>query len=81
MEKQKRYDEAYLKVVFAENLKSEMSEKRLTQQEFADALGTTQTQVSRWINGKFFPGFKYYVEICSYLQVKPDRLMRDPYAS
>ena len=44
-----------MKITFAENLKMLRENSKLTQQQLADALHTTQRKVSYWESGKIEP--------------------------
>ncbi len=60
---------------FSKNLKTEMSLRGMTQEKLANALGTTQATVSRWIKGVNQPDFETLFSICRILEVTPNDLL------
>ena len=60
---------------FSKNLKTEMSLRGMTQEKLANALGTTQATVSRWIKGVNQPDFETLFSICIILEVTPNDLL------
>ena len=60
---------------FSKNLKTELSLRGMTQENLANALGTTQATVSRWIKGVNQPDFETLFSICRILEVTPNDLL------
>lgn len=52
------------------------TELRMTQQEFAELLGTTQAQVSQWETGRSAPGSSWQTKIVQKAQIPAKRLAR-----
>lgn len=71
-------EETRVRKMFGWNLKRQLAMRGLTQQQFADLLGTTQGQVGAWATGKTIPSFKGLLRICSVLGISTDHLWRDP---
>lgn len=63
------------KTNFAINLKNALSENRMTQQELANLLHTTQQTVSRWVSGVNEPDFSTFINICVILNETPNNLL------
>ena len=60
---------------FAENLKNEMRNCRISQEKLAKELGTTQATVSRWASGEYQPDFETLFQICEILDTTPNVLL------
>ncbi len=60
---------------FSENLRTALAVHKITQQELANYLGTTQQTVSRWVNGECEPDLTLLLEICLYLDETPNELL------
>ncbi len=56
-------------------IKKIREEKGLTQEKFAEILGISGKQVSKWELGKFKPSLKYLVKICELMSVSADWLI------
>lgn len=60
---------------FSKNLRDLLSNRKLTQQEFAKYLGTTQQTISRWLKGTNEPDLTTLLEICLLLGETPNNLL------
>ena len=60
---------------FADNLKTEMANSHISQEQLAKMLNTTQATVSRWTSGKNQPDFETLFAICDILDVSPNNLL------
>lgn len=60
---------------FGERLQAAIKAKELSQQQFADRLGTTQQAVSRWINGSRQPDLDTFIRICLWLDETPNDML------
>lgn len=70
----------YMRIKFAENLRSLREESKLTQQQLADALNTTQRKVSYWESGKIQPDLENLWKIFDFFNVSIDELVgKEPY--
>ena len=63
--------------IFSHNLRNALYMKGMTQAELAKAVKTTETSVSKWINGAVVPRPKMVDEICRVLKVTRADLMID----
>ena len=63
--------------IFSNNLRNALYMKGMTQSELAKAVKTTETSVSKWINGAAVPRPKMVDEICRALRVTRADLMID----
>ena len=64
-----------MKLYIGENLKRLRTAKNLTQEELADALGSSVQSVSRWENDNSYPDIETIPEIARYFGVTTDELM------
>lgn len=62
---------------FADKVRSLLKLRRLSQSELAEALGTTQPQISRWLEGNTPPRWDYLLKMSRALGVTADYLI-DP---
>ena len=53
-------------------IKGIMTEKKLSQQKFADAIGVNQTTVSQWLLGRKKPGYDSISFICVTFDISPN---------
>ena len=60
---------------FASNLRLALSGSKMTQDELAKCLDTTQQTVSRWCNGINVPDYETLLKICLYLDETPNSLL------
>ena len=60
---------------FPENLRNALAANKMTQQNLADLLGTTQATVHRWLKGVNEPDLTTVLEICLYLDETPNSLL------
>lgn len=60
---------------FPENLRNALRDNKMTQQELADLVGTTQATVNRWLKGVNEPDLATLLEICLYLGVSPNEIL------
>ena len=60
---------------FPENLRNALRDNKMTQQELADLVGTTQATVNRWLKGVNEPDLAILLEICLYLGVSPNEIL------
>ena len=60
---------------FPENLRNALRDNKMTQQELADLVGTTQATVNRWLKGINEPDLATLLEICLYLGVSPNEIL------
>ena len=70
-------EEQKLRKTIGLNLKMIMFTKRVTQMDLSDRLGITQTQISRWVNGKHLPGTKTIVDLSKFFGVPTDYWFQD----
>ena len=61
------------KVTLPRLMKTVMTERGLTQTDAARLIGTSQNNVSRWLNGTF-PKAEFYEGLCKFLGVNLDQL-------
>ena len=64
-----------MKITFAENLKMLRENSKLTQQQLADALHTTQRKISYWESCKIEPDLENLWKICDYFDISIDELI------
>lgn len=64
------------KYKFGENIYDVLKQKKLKQIDIAKAIGTTEVQVSRWMNGERMPQVLTLIRIARFLGVSTDRLLR-----
>jgi transcriptional regulator with XRE-family HTH domain len=62
---------------FAEKVKILMGREKLSQADLAEAVGTHQPQVSKWINNGVKPSLPFAIRIARALRVSLDYLMDD----
>lgn len=60
---------------FSENLREALTAHRMTQQDLANRIGTTQGTVSRWLNDVNEPDLTTLLQICLYLGETPNSLL------
>lgn len=60
---------------FSKRLKEIRLEKGMDQKTLAKALNTSQTNVSRWENGKFQPDIETIIAIAKFFNVTTDYLL------
>lgn len=53
-------------------IKGIMTEKKLSQQKFADIIGVNQTTVSQWLLGRKKPGYDSIYLICRTFNISPN---------
>lgn len=63
-------------LLFKDNLKSFRKERKLSQQQLADALHTTTKTLSHWETGYSEPSLSQLIEIADFFQVTIDELVR-----
>lgn len=61
------------KVTLPRLLRTVMNERGLTQMQTAAEIGTSQNNVSRWLQGTF-PKAEFYEGLCKFLNVNLDQL-------
>lgn len=64
-----------MKLLFADNLRNLRENSKLTQQQLADALQTTQRKVSYWESGKVEPDLENLWKICDFFDISIDELI------
>src|SRR4051794_10286382 len=62
-------------MMFAEKVRNLLKERRLSQSDLAEALGTSQPQVSRWLEGGTPPRWDYLLKMARALGVSVDYLI------
>src|SRR3954469_22427334 len=62
-------------MTFAEKVRNLLKARRLSQSELAEALGTSQPQVSRWLEGGTPPRWDYLLKMARTLGVSADYLI------
>ena len=60
---------------FSKNLREIMTIRKITQQELANKIGTTQATVNRWIKGVNEPDLNTLLEICLLLDITPNEIL------
>lgn len=60
---------------FSKNLQEIMTIHKITQQELANKIGTTQATVNRWIKGVNEPDLNTLLEICLLLDITPNEIL------
>ncbi len=60
---------------FSENLREALAVHKMTQQDLANRIGTTQQTVSRWLKGVNEPDLTTLMDICLYLGETPNSLL------
>lgn len=63
------------RLILAENLREIMSEKGISQQTLANAIGVTEASVSFWLSGRKYPTPGKVQKIADYLGVRKSRLI------
>lgn len=71
-------DESYYRRVFANNLKSCLQEKGVTQKEVAEALGLSQGALSDWMSLRRTPGMDRVQRLAEYFGVEMSDLVEEP---
>ncbi len=64
-----------MKIIVAEHIKELMRSEKLTQTEFANAIGVGQSSVSDWLNSKSEPSIENLWKICDYFDISLDYLV------
>ena len=64
-----------IKSKFSENLKQALFLNKMSQQDLAQKLNTTQQTVSRWVKGINEPDYQKLLEICLCLNETPNSLL------
>ena len=64
-----------MKLTLAENIRIYRKERRLTQQQFAEALGVTVGSVYKWETGQSIPELSMMVEIADFFDTSVDALL------
>ncbi len=59
-------------LAYIDIIKGIMTEKKLSQQKFADAIGVNQTTVSQWLLGRKKPGYDSISLICRTFDISPN---------
>lgn len=57
---------------YIDTIKDIMTNKRLSQQKFADLIGVNQTTVSKWLLGKKKPTYDSINAICKAFDITPN---------
>ncbi len=57
-----------------EVLKVLIKHKRITQKEFASAIGVQEAAISKWLSGMQIPQVELYDIICDYFEISLDQL-------
>ena len=64
-----------MKLTLAENIRAYRKERRLTQEQFAEALGVTVGSVYKWETGQSIPELNMIVEIADFFDTSMDALL------
>ena len=64
-----------MKLTLAENIRAFRKERRLTQEQFAEALGVTVGSVYKWETGQSIPELSMMVEIADFFDTSMDALL------
>ncbi|MBE7089835.1 MAG: helix-turn-helix transcriptional regulator [Clostridiales bacterium] len=64
-----------MEIEFREILKDFLSEKNLTQSDFARQINVKQSQVSEWLKGKCKPGYDVLKSIAHTFNISADYLL------
>ena len=64
-----------MKLTLAENIRAFRKERRLTQEQFAEAMGVTVGSVYKWETGQTIPELSMLVEIADFFDVSMDVLL------
>ena len=59
-------------LAYIDIIKGIMTEKKLSQQKFADIIGVNQTTVSQWLLGRKKPGYDSISFICGRFDIAPN---------
>lgn len=59
-------------LAYIDIIKGIMTEKKLSQQKFADIIGVNQTTVSQWLLGRKKPGYDSISFICGRIDISPN---------
>lgn len=60
---------------FHENLKKVMKNRKISQEELADAIGTSAASISYWLNNKAQPTVENFKKIVEYLKIDANELL------
>lgn len=60
---------------FSKNLREIMTIRKITQQDLANKIGTTQATINRWIKGVNEPDLNTLLEICLLLDITPNEIL------
>ncbi len=63
-----------MELPYIETLRQLMSDKNLSQQKLADALGVNQTTVSQWLLGRKKPGYDSIMLLYNKFGITPNEL-------
>ena len=63
------------RATFAKTLDDQLRESRISQSDFADAIGVSKSIVTLWINGKSYPRIDTIQKIADYFGVSTDYLV------
>ena len=64
-----------MKLTLAENIRAFRKERRLTQEQFAEAMGVTVGSVYKWETGQTIPELSMLVEIADFFDTSMDVLL------
>lgn len=64
-----------MRILIAQHIKELMKSEKLTQTEFANAIGVGQSSVSDWLNSKSEPNVENLWKICDYFDISLDYLV------
>ena len=64
-----------MKLTLAENIRAFRKERRLTQEQFAEAMGVTVGSVYKWETGQSIPELTMLVEIADFFDISMDVLL------
>lgn len=69
--------EALLVMIFSDNLKRIIAEKKMTNRYVATRIGVSIRLLYKWKSGLTFPNTKHLAEICDVLNCRLDELFRE----
>ena len=64
-----------MKLTLAENIRAFRKQRRLTQEQFAEAMGVTVGSVYKWETGQTIPELSMLVEIADFFDISMDVLL------
>lgn len=63
--------------ILSENLKKQMHDKNVTQQQLSDSLGVSQSTISNWLREEKYPRIQHIQQLADFFNVPKSSLTED----